>query len=441
MTKGETGALGIALDGTSLTAAWRRASTEWSETSITCDATTGSIARTLATLTDEVPAPRDVRVTLLRPLAQTRTVELPRSSRTQIERVLERDWTRYIVGFRATPHTAAARRVATNRWSVAFAPTDVLEAILISCRELGWPAPLIQTADVVLASIIRERGESGSEPACAIVCDDTGATDGVIARGSEPWVGRRFFPNAGAHDVQEFAWDGLRYAGPTESQMPIVLLGAATTITEVAAKLNPTDFRVRMLPVNVRDAPAAFAATGTLAQPILRLLPPGAVRERARHARKLTAWLVAASIMVLVTGLGVERAGIRRQLEAIQRTRADIGTPVQQALGSRAALESSVEAATALAAHERSRAGTSSLLAAIVTVLPPGTALTILAISGDSVTVEGESARGAAVYDAIRRVKGISSVRLSAPLRQERAVGDISVEHFAFTARSQSPAQ
>lgn len=442
MTTGETRVLSIALDGTTLTAVWRRSGAEWEETAIACDAAPDSIARAFSTLADEAPVPREVRVTLLRPAAQTRTVDLPRSSRSQIERVLERDWVRYIVSFRPVPHTVAAKAIAANRWCVTFAPSDVLEAIMASCRELGWPVPVIQSTDLALASATRERDRKSSQPVCVIVCDDTGVTDGVVTRAGEPWVGRRFLPNAGAQDVLEFARDGARYIGaPQSAPMSIVLLGSATNTRTVATTLSTDDVRAGTLSVNLRSAAAVIAASGASARPTLKLLPTSAIVARVRRARVLTAWLLAASLAILITGLAIERAGIRRKLEIVQRARADIAAPVQQALQTRAALEAAVEAATALAAHERSRSRASGVLAAIVIALPPGTALTTLAIAGDSVIVEGESARGAAVYDAIRRVNGISGVRLSAPLRQERAVGNMPIEHFAFTARAQGSVQ
>ena len=67
--------------------------------------------------------------------------------------------------------------------------------------------------------------------------------------------------------------------------------------------------------------------------------------------------------------------------------------------------------------------------------IPEGTALTALSVSGDSVTIEGESKRTAAVYDALRAEPILERVRLAGPLRQERQTGDVTVERFAFDAR------
>jgi hypothetical protein len=58
-----------------------------------------------------------------------------------------------------------------------------------------------------------------------------------------------------------------------------------------------------------------------------------------------------------------------------------------------------------------------------------------LNVAGDTLTVEGESAHSAAVYQSLRALPLLSQVKLSAPLRQERQAGDVAVEHFAFNAR------
>ena len=80
------------------------------------------------------------------------------------------------------------------------------------------------------------------------------------------------------------------------------------------------------------------------------------------------------------------------------------------------------------------------MIAAIAGALPPGTALTSLTVSGDSVTIEGESRRSAAVYAALRTVPQLEQVRLAAPLRQDRLGGEAPIERFAFSARARGAA-
>ena len=88
-----------------------------------------------------------------------------------------------------------------------------------------------------------------------------------------------------------------------------------------------------------------------------------------------------------------------------------------------------------LAEREGNASRVSSVIAAVAVALPSGTTLTAIRVAGDSVTVEGESTRSAAVYEALRSVASLEQVKLAAPLRQERRGDEDAVELFAFSAR------
>ena len=154
--------------------------------------------------------------------------------------------------------------------------------------------------------------------------------------------------------------------------------------------------------------------------------------------RRVARWLWIAAAAAVVVAFAIERWGVDAGLADVQRQRADVSAQVNNAMGVRARLEEEIEAATALAEREAAASRASGVIAAIAVALPPGTALTTLNVAGDSVTIEGESKRSAAVYDALRNVPALEQVRLAAPLRQERQAGDIAVERFAFNARIRS---
>jgi Tfp pilus assembly protein PilN len=172
----------------------------------------------------------------------------------------------------------------------------------------------------------------------------------------------------------------------------------------------------------------------------LPLRSPGAQQMQSRRMRATTRWLAVAAGVALVAALGLERWRVQRQLTAVQRARADIAAPVRNAMSVRSEVESAADVASALAEREASASRVGGVLAAVALALPSGASLTAMHVAGDSVTVEGESSRSAAVYDALRAVPALEQVRLAAPLRQERQAGDVAVEHFAFSARLRHPA-
>ena len=130
--------LGIALDGTLLTAAWRSArgsqntgAGAWRTLVVPCDGTPSSVVGALQEVAAAVPARDEVAFTLLRPLATTRTITFPAMKRAELESVLARDWARYVIGLRAEAHVAAAQRLPQGAWRAAFAPASSIESFTI----------------------------------------------------------------------------------------------------------------------------------------------------------------------------------------------------------------------------------------------------------------------------------------------------------------------
>ena len=155
----------------------------------------------------------------------------------------------------------------------------------------------------------------------------------------------------------------------------------------------------------------------------------------SREMRTLSRWLWAAVAAALVLAFALEQRGTTSALAAVQQQRAELSPQVRSVLAARSDLEQDTEAVVALAEREATTSRASGIVAAVAVVIPSGTSLTALSVSGDSVTIEGESKRSAAVYDALRALPDLERVRLGAPLRQERLVGDEIVERFVFNAR------
>ena len=151
--------------------------------------------------------------------------------------------------------------------------------------------------------------------------------------------------------------------------------------------------------------------------------------------RGVTRWLVVATAAALLAAFGLEHWRITSASNDVRLRRADISAKVSNAIALRSTIESDVDVASALARREAQASRASAVLAAVTLAMPTGTALTALSVAGDSLSVEGESARSATVYESLRALPILTAVKLASPLRQERQAGDVAVEHFAFNAR------
>ena len=428
--------VGVAIDDARLTIVWRDAghtNAPWRSTSAACDGTPVSVTAALDALAHQAPSLTHASVTLCRPLAQTRTIRLPRMARATLENVLARDWSRHIIGQRATPHTVGARQGDADTWHASFAPTDLLETFGTEGR----------TADDALASALPVLvPEDARSAACfVVVCDASGATDVLCVRSGLPSLGRRFPAGATAVDVVAFTHAAARVKPAGTS---IVLLGHATHTTPLARALGEQGMRARAIDLGLlpdAGAGAIIAVAGTHAPALLPLRTPGARNTQARQMRTTTRWLALAAATALIAAPGLERWRVGRALDDVRRARADISAQVSNAIAARAEVDGAADVVGALAEREANASRVSGVLAAITVALPAGASLTGMQVAGDSVTIEGESSRSATVYEALRGVPALEQVKLAAPLRQERQAGDIAVERFAFSARLRKAAR
>ena len=436
---GETSpALGIAFDGTTATAVWRaRADRAWHVERVPCDATPRAVIHACADIARAVPGAERVRVTLMRPLANARAIDFPRMSRVLLERVLERDWARHVIGMWSTPHTVAARQSTTGQWRAAFAPTETLEAIAHAAREHGWRDIVVQTSDDALAAAAKTgTSVDGSAAQFVIVADEAGCTDAVYVRAGEPFAGRRFQHSANEADVVSFMNSSI---GEPARGAAVALLGVPGSCGAMAKSLGQNGLRARIIDMDFppgASASAIIAAVGTTVVTLLELRSPAARAAQARRLRDLTGWLAGATAAALILAFVIVRVAVSSEMATVRRQRADMSGQVRNAMTERINAERTADVASVLAEREAAASRAAVTIAAVASALPAGTALTTLSVTGDSVTIEGESTRNAAVYDALRALPQLQQVRLAAPLRQERLAGDAAIERFAFTARA-----
>ena len=411
-----------------------------------CDGTPASIAAAIAELARRAPSASRGAITLCRPLAQCRVVRLPRMSRVMAESVLTRDWTRHIIGARATPHDATAREISRGGgWSVAFAPADVLDALASAAEEQGWRELEIQIIDDALASAARVlKPESRTEASqYVVVCDDRGPTAAAYVRNGHTMLGRRFLRDATDDDVLAFLESAETDSATAQHGRTVILLGDGARASVLARTLGAHAHRAQVANLDLlpgASAMASIAAAGMLG-PARLPLTASATRTRVAHKMQRLTWQLAfATAAALVVAFGLARLEVSRKLTAVQRQRADLSAQVRSALDARSGMEGAADVAAALADRERLASRASSTAAAIAIALPRTAVLTVLSVAGDSVLVEGESPHSAEVYEALRGVSMLDRLRLAAPLRQERQVADVVVERFAFSARLRATA-
>ena len=401
--------------------------------STACDASPASILSGMALLSASANPDGILRVTLGRPVAHTRTLPFPTMARSAFERVVARDWARHIIGIRATPHTVAGEPVDRGRWRAAFAPTDVLDALSQAAAEQGWAGVDIRTADDAIAGAVRTLAPAESREAdlVAVVCDSTGPTDILHLRGGAPWLGRSLPAASGDNAVVAFAKAHAHRA-------PVVIFGGGPRAAALARTLGDKGHRTRVIDLGLPPdamAAATLAVLGTLSPASLALRTPAVSKAREGQMRGVTRWLVVATAAALLAAFGLEHWRITTASNDVRLRRADISAAVSNAIAIRSAIEADVDVASALARREVQASRTSAVLAAVTLAMPMGTALTAVSVAGDSIFVEGESTRSAAVYESLRALPMLTAVKLASPLRQERQAGDVAVEHFAFNAR------
>lgn len=425
--------LGLFLDGSTLDAAWLTG-TAWRSQSTPCDGTAHDVHRAYGDIAADLPTARTVCVTLARPLASARTIDFPRMASSELEAVLSRDWMRYVIGIRPVPHDVAVRAVGRT-WRAAFAPRETLNAIVELADANGWTNLSMMTADDALAGLTASpQSARRTRETCLIACDAAGPRHAVVTRNGEPIPGRRFTSHSTDADAIAFHSTARNPTAPVE----MVIVGASIAAGTLAKAARALGIPVMLPEAGLPDdatAGVVLAAAGTKASPLLFLRAERQRNARAHLLRNLTRGLWAATLLAGIVAIAIAKSQTERRLASVRTARADIAGAVNVAMLSRATLEGRAFALEALAEHESNASRATEVIASITAGVPPDASLTSLRLAGDTVTVEGESARSATVYDALRANTVIEDVGLAAPVRQEVTVSGQPAERFAFRAR------
>ena len=409
-----------------------RSSAPLASASAPWDGLPSTLSAVIEPLVAAVPPAHSATFVLRRPVAQVRTIAMPAMPRMAAERVLARDWSRHVIGLRATDHTVSATPLTRSRWRAVFAPTDLLEALATLAQAHGWKTIAIRAGDDVLADgLTRVASDDRGGELVVVVCDANGPTDACHIRRGAAITGRRFIARANEGDVAAFVQSNARGAR-------VALVGDPSATHALERSLMSQGLRAGAVGISI-PGPGAATVFATLASgakhgPVV-LRAPSMVRQRARSFRSATLWIATAAAVTMTAAIGLEQRRLASDLDRVRRQRADLSGPVSNAVARRANVQASVDLAAALAAREQDASRTSDVLSLVTLAMPSGTALTMLNVSGDTLTIEGESTHSASVYQALRVLPILAQLKLSSPLRQERQAGDVAVEHFAFNAR------
>jgi hypothetical protein len=341
-----------------------------------------------------------VSIALLPPLVQIRCIGLPPLRPDERRRVLTRDAGRYFVGARE-PFVADAVPVAGANGDVIAAalPARYAEAVARAATAVGMSVRTMQPAPWAWVASL----ESGRRQAArALVVRGGGARSSDVV-----WLARG--------EVTEVR--RVR-AGDATSELETLLEREASSGASV----------------EIGDATGLAAAFADRARGP-ELLPEWARAERrAEISRRARALAIGAAAMLLMAA-GIELFGVRHQLATVRAERTALHPRVMQAMASRdsaAALETQLGA---VAVEVSGAPRWTGVIANLTRMLPLDAWLTSITASGDSVSLVGEAARAADVFDALRRDSSIAGIRADAPIRREVTADRTPIERFSVTVR------
>ena len=348
-----------------------------------------------------VRARTTLAIAILPPLARLRRVELPRMSdedrRLAVSRVVER----HFVGLSA-PVVCAIERQMGEGTVVPFLSAAVPSALIQDLEEVtaecGWIIDRFVTGQMAwMTAGMRQWRELRRGDARLVVADTRETTILMIHAGALS-VARR--SRAGA---------GLQPDGATASRSFVFGDG-----TRSAAQI------------------AAGAASATRS---LQLIPDAARQARVEAQLRVARWLLSVAVACVVAAGGVYRWGLSHHLSAVADQRKAIRPRVTNAVASRDTLDLLLRSINAMRSLESATPRWSSAIARIVVALPQDASLITLRADGDSVSIDGQASDGASVFAAFRSTPGVVDIRATAPIRQELAVGESSIERWTIALR------
>jgi len=329
-----------------------------------------------------------VRIALLPPLVEVRTVSIPPVNDDDARRLLTHAATRHFVAARE-PMDVAVTTAATGSARVAAAvPARTLRAILDAMREAQLQVDVVVPAQVALIHGAQQQGTT---------------TRAVLAEFGDT-IERLSSARGELTDVRRFRREGDEAA---------------------IADAIRTDGDVARIVDTLAASATAMAASTTDRWPLaLTETTPQASDGSRGTARSW--WLIGAAAALALGTVALQEIDVRRELTAVRAERA--------ALAPRLAVPSARDAERLASAGLRVDGPRwSSVLGAIGDALPSDAFITRLRAQSDTVIVEGSAARATAAFDALAAAPWVGTIRASAPIRRETANDGVVTEKFEFT--------
>lgn len=361
----------------------------------TLDGRWDDLASALLELRAELAMQRGrIAIALLPDLVQVKSIELPKMTDAEMRTVLKRDAGRFffdvrepqVVGFQTLPNG----RRPLRRLLVAATPTRVIDGVMSAALESGWEIRWIIPAYAAWAAAAAWRWPQLRRGTGYIV-----ATLGALQHTMEISDGHlKTLRRAPAGQVE------------VSDTVPLVLDAA-----DVAAAMYARD---------ARD---------------LELLPERVHSKRSRRVRTVGRSLVAAAAACFIASAVLELWGTQRELRQIESKRSAIRSRVDGIMKVRETLDVVDRRTGALVMLDRTAPQWSGTMATVASHLPLDAHLAAFRGRADSLVLEGVADRAAPVFEAIQRAPGVTSVKATAPIRQELDADQRPVESFSVALR------
>lgn len=445
-TSVRTPVLGVALSANRCVATWAAADGTLNTRDLPID-TTGADAWSalhdaMRQVLDGVRAVRSddactVRVALLAPLVEVRTVTLPPVSTHDAQRLLARAAARHFLSVTESMVVGVSTPVAVDGGATtrvaAAVPARLLRAIRDAVTAAGGTL-----GDVVPALVTWPLGDAPRRAPFAVIEVSDHLFELVTWQHGAPVAVRRF---ARPDDLSALG-DACAAQGDPVTLIAADPAGAAieTALTQRGVSLARADADA---PASRTSSAAARAAWRLATMPWLanaEALPLALAdtdRDTApRSGASSSVWqrrmLLAAGLLLLATA-GVYRVGVLRELQAVRAARATLA-PVLDSLGLRARADDPFALERTVRATARTAVPWARVLATLGVTLPRDAHLLSVRATGDTIVLDGAARDAGAVFAALERAR-FADLAATAPVRRERSATGEVTERFTFRAR------
>lgn len=354
-------------------------------------------------------------VALLPPLVQVRSVLLPRLRSADLAAVVRRDIPKYSPNVSDGQVVAAEQRAVTGAglWPglIASAPAWLVEGLGRAAERAGLVLEGVVPAHQSWAAWSKARGGA------RLVFVDGDAAEIVAISGGE------------VLEVRRVPASPVRIDAALAEMPPDPVLGFSAPDVPLPAETDLVG----------TPAVAAGIAASHASVARFELVPDGVARQRRGSARRLASRMWIAAVVLALLAVGLYRAGLERELDALGNARQAARAEVAAAMNVRESLEGVRSRLDILRRAEQDGIRWTAVLDQVARTLPRDAWLSAFRADGDSIVMEGVAQRAAGVFDGLSTASVIRSVRPNGAIRQEVSDSGPPVERFSLSALLKTP--